>query len=66
MLDGEIEMSADESMDETMSTEADQAFELAASLPSLKSMNQCTHYKEKEGLGVNGNGSHFEFPLDPR
>ena len=64
VLDGEIEMSADESMDETMSTEADQAFELAASLPSLKSMNQCTHYEEKEGLGVNGNGSHFEFPLD--
>jgi len=57
-------MSADQSVDKTMSTEADQAFELAASLPSLKSMNQCTHYEERDGLGVRGNKSHFEFPLD--
>jgi len=64
VLDGEIEMSADTSVDETMSTEADQASELAASLPSLKSMNQCTHYEEREGLGLNGSGSHFEIPLD--
>jgi len=45
-----------------MRTEATEAIELAKTLPSLKSMNQCTHFEERDDIRVTE--SHLEFPLN--
>jgi len=45
-----------------MRTEAIEAIELAKTLPSLKSMNQCTHFEETDEITFTD--SHLEFPLN--
>lgn len=45
-----------------MRAEAAEALELAKTLPSLKSMNQCTHFEESDEIRVTE--SHLEFPLN--
>lgn len=42
--------------------EAKEALELAKTLPSLKSNNQCAHFEQRDGLRTTS--THIEFPLN--